>query len=187
MSATDNLIRITQKITSKIQFLHLDWLVLFPLFFAVSSQIILPIPFLPVPLSLQPLPVFLAAWFFRHRGVAGYAIYLIQGLAGAPIFSGFSGGIIHLTGPTGGYLVGFFFGAIIIARLKEAARTRLGLYGIYSLATAVTFFFGIGHLSFLIPLKMAITCGLVPFIIGDFFFKPAIFVLTTKIKNKSNT
>lgn len=162
--------------TEKIQDWYLDCLLLFPLGFFVASQIIIPLPFSVVPLSLQPLPVLLAAWFFGKRGIAGYAIYLLEGAAGLPIFSGFSGGVLHLLGPTGGYLTGFLLGGIVIAVARIYQHKALAAYGWYVCAMGIVFLCGIAQLSAFIPVKMAVLQGLLPFIIGDFMLKPLVFV-----------
>jgi biotin transport system substrate-specific component len=184
MAITNIFVRLTHKAALKLRTYHLDYLVLLPLFFFIASQTILPLPFLPIPVSIQPLPIFLAAWFFGYRGVAGYATYLVQGLLGAPIFSGFSGGITHLLGPTGGYLIGFLLGAIIIACLKKNVHTKLEAYGAYALATATSIILGVAHLVSFMPVKAALACGCIPFIIGDFAIKPALFILALNIKSQ---
>ncbi len=182
MSLTKHLLSFSHKITKKIYDLRLDYLVLLPLFFFIGSQITIPLPFSPVPLSLQPYTVFLAAWFLGRRGVAGYAMYLLYGACGAPIFAGFSGGIAYLLGPTCGYLMGFLVGALIIATLRSFAHSIVQAYGLYVLATAAVFACGVTNLSFFMPLKIAFNLGFVPFIIGDFLLKPALFVLATRMR-----
>ncbi|MBM3886450.1 biotin transporter BioY [Candidatus Dependentiae bacterium] len=179
MNATRNLTLNLHTTYHKIKTLHLDWLVIFPLFFFITSQIILPLPFSPVPVSLQPFPVFLVAWFFGFRGIAGYFAYLLEGALSAPIFFGFSGGLAHLMGPTGGYLLGFLPGAIIIVYAKKhmSFQSLIAKYGLYTLATLITFISGVSFLTFFISIKAAIVHGFIPFIIGDFLFKPTIFTL----------
>lgn len=162
--------------------LYIDIFIAFPFFFAVMSQIIIPLPFSPVPLSPQPLPVFLAAYFSGWRAIAGYVIYLVQGTFGAPVFCGFSGGLTHLLGPTGGYLFGFLLGAIAIALTRNHFKKISTQYLIYLLANLLVFSSGVGYLSFFVTSRKAITLGLLPFIIGDFAIKPLIFFIFLKCK-----
>ena len=62
----------------------------------------------PVPLSLATFAVYLAALVLGPRwGTAAVAVYLLLGMAGVPVFSGFSGGLQKLAGVTGGYIVGY--------------------------------------------------------------------------------
>lgn len=182
MAFVQTLTTAAHKIFSKVQLLHLDYLVLLPIAFFISSQIIIPLPFSPVPLSLQPLPVLLAAWFLGRRGVAGYAMYLVQGAIGAPIFCGFSGGLAHLLGPTGGYLIGFLVGAILVVAMRRHNQNIFRTYVVYATAMAATFIYGVWYLSMFMPISSAITHGLLPFIIGDFAIKPALFMIAARLK-----
>lgn len=72
----------------------------------VCAWLALPVP--PVPFTLQSFAVFLALLLLGGKyGSLVCAVYLLLGVAGAPVFSGFRGGIGVLLGPTGGFLAGF--------------------------------------------------------------------------------
>ena len=58
------------------------------------------------------------------KGVFSNILYIFAGLSGLPIFAGFGSGIIHLFGPTGGYIFGFVFAAGIAGSLKDKGWTR---------------------------------------------------------------
>jgi len=74
----------------------------------------LSIPVGPIPLSLASFAVYLAgAVLGWKRGVAAVALYLLIGITGVPVFSGFTGGFQKLAGVTGGYLIGYLFCALI--------------------------------------------------------------------------
>ena len=89
----------------------------------VISPFTIPIPASPVPLSLATLGVYLATAFFGTRkAVCGILVYLLLGMAGLPVFSGFSGGIGIVFGPTGGYLMGYVPCAILTGWLMERGR-----------------------------------------------------------------
>jgi biotin transport system substrate-specific component len=81
------------------------------LFVAVSSHIALPLWFTPVPLTMQPFAVLLLGLLLGPRLAAVTLItYLLEGAAGLPVFTpGFAvgGGMAHLLGPTGGYLMSY--------------------------------------------------------------------------------
>ncbi|MGO9412364.1 MAG: biotin transporter BioY, partial [Spirochaetia bacterium] len=80
----------------------------FSLIIAVSAQVSIPLPFTPVPVTLQTFAVVLTgALLGSRRGAAAIVAYLAEGLAGLPVFSLGRAGFAHLLGPTGGYLVGF--------------------------------------------------------------------------------
>ena len=60
-----------------------------------------------VPITLQVFAVALAGYLLGYRGLVVVGAYLIIGMIGVPIFSGFGAGVASLVGPSGGYLVGF--------------------------------------------------------------------------------
>ncbi|HUN65571.1 MAG TPA: biotin transporter BioY [Bacteroidota bacterium] len=87
-------------------------IVLFAALTAVGAQI--EIPHVPVPFTLQTFFVLLAgAILGPRRGAASQVLYLLCGASGLPVFSGFSGGLLRLIGPTGGYLLAFPFAAYL--------------------------------------------------------------------------
>ena len=80
----------------------------------ILAPMALPIPVSPVPISLTNLVIFFMAYILGTKlSVASYVLYLLLGTVGLPVFSGFSGGVGKLLGPTGGYLIGFIFLAAI--------------------------------------------------------------------------
>lgn len=80
------------------------------------------IPIGPVPISLGLLGVFLAAYILGpFNATLSVLIYLLLGVAGLPVFSGFAGGLTKVAGPTGGYLVGYLFVTLIAGFAAEYA------------------------------------------------------------------
>ena len=78
---------------------------------AVCSWITVP---LAVPITLQTFAVFCAVLLLGGKnGTYAVALYIMLGAVGVPVFSGFKGGIGHILGPTGGYIVGFIFISLI--------------------------------------------------------------------------
>lgn len=74
----------------------------------VAGPLSVPLPFTPIPISLTNLVIYLTAFVLGCKsGTVSYVIYLLLGTAGLPVFSGFTGGLSKLAGPTGGYLIGF--------------------------------------------------------------------------------
>src|ERR1041385_2513879 len=73
---------------------------------ALAAQIAIPLPFTPVPLTMQPLAVLFVgvAPGSARRGAAGAAPYLFGGAWGMPVFAQAHGGALWLIGPTAGYL-----------------------------------------------------------------------------------
>ena len=75
---------------------------------ALAAQIAIPIPFSPVPLTLQPLAVLLVGVVLGSvRGAAAASLYLLEGASGLPVFAQGHGGIFWLAGATAGYLYSY--------------------------------------------------------------------------------
>ena len=95
---------------------------------AVCSQIIIPLPFTPVPISLGMVGVYAAAILLPpRRAVLSQICYLLLGAVGVPVFGGLRGGLTWLFGPTGGYLLVYpLMSAIVSAALnsKSALQTE---------------------------------------------------------------
>ena len=74
----------------------------------ILGPLSIPIPISPVPISLTNLAIYLTVCLLGWKfGTISYLIYLLIGIAGLPVFSGFSSGFAKLLGPPGGYLIGF--------------------------------------------------------------------------------
>ena len=78
-----------------------------------------------VPITLQTLAVMLAGLILGPlRGAAAVGLYLVAGLAGLPVFSGFSGGLGVLAGPSAGYLLSFPLAALVVGLISRAVLRR---------------------------------------------------------------
>lgn len=74
----------------------------------ILGPLSIPLPFSPVPISFTNLAIYLAAYVLGMKACTiSYLIYMLLGMVGIPVFSGFTAGVGKLAGPTGGYLVGF--------------------------------------------------------------------------------
>jgi len=131
----------------------------------------LSVPIGLVPISLTTFAVFLTVILLGWKmGTISYFIYLLVGMAGLPVFSGFSSGLGKLAGPTGGYLIGFIFMAIISGLFIDLFRGKVYMYVIgMVLGTVVLYVFGTAWLAYHLHLsfKAALAAGVVPFIPGD--------------------
>jgi biotin transport system substrate-specific component len=120
----------------------------FALALVASAYVRVPLPFTPVPLTLQDAVVLLAGAVLGLRGgVAATVVYLCAGAAGLPVYSGGGAGLAHLAGPTGGYLLGFVAAAAMVGAMGLAGRrffvVALGL----AAAEALVHLFGVVYLS----------------------------------------
>src|SRR5690349_6049030 len=118
---------------------------------AAASQIAIPLPGTPVPVTLQPMLVILAGMLLGPAaGVASMVLYLAAGAAGLPVFTPMGApGIARFFGPTGGYLLAypaaaFVAGAIALKRPSLGGRWLAGIMGI-----VVIFLGGIAQLTVL--------------------------------------
>lgn len=106
------------------------------------------VPFGPVPFTLQTFAVcFIGALLGWKRSLATVAVYILMGLVGIPMFSGFKAGTAALLGPTGGYIFGFFFAALVPALFKlipiKNKWARFGIfYAANILGLALCYLFG---------------------------------------------
>lgn len=131
------------------------------------------VPFYPVPMTMQPMVVLLfgAAYGWRLGG-ATVALYLMEGALGLPVFSGTPEkgiGLAYMAGPTGGYLVGFCFAAMVVGWLTERGfdRSLVKLAVAMTLGSATYYVLGVAWLSHLIGADKAVAFGLLPFLLGD--------------------
>lgn len=134
------------------------------------------IPMWPVPITGQTLGVMLvAASLGFRRGVAALSGYLLLGLAGAPIFAGFTGSIAALGKPSFGYIIGFVATAAVVGWLAERRWDRRPLLAIalFGLASLIPFVFGIPYMAMMlaalgspVDIAGAMALGFLPFIVG---------------------
>ncbi len=147
----------------------------------ILGPLSIPLPFSVVPISFTNLAiyftVFLLGW---KKGTISYLIYFLIGLVGVPVFSGFSGGIGKIAGPTGGYLAGFLFLAIISGLFIEKFRGKLYMYAAgMVLGLAVTYMFGTAWLAYQLELSFTegLFMGVIPYIPGDIVKIAAALIL----------
>jgi biotin transport system substrate-specific component len=137
---------------------------------AIMAQVRIPLPFTPVPITGQTFAVLLVgAALGSRRGLASLGVYLLLGALGLPFFAGGTGGIVHLFGPTAGYLFGFLASAWVVGRMADKGlERRFGPALLVFLAgTAVIYLFGLTWLGFYIGFQKVLAAGLFPFLIGD--------------------
>jgi biotin transport system substrate-specific component len=148
---------------------------LFAALTAAGAYIQIPIPFSPVPVTLQVFFVLLAGSMLKSKwGGLSMIVYTLLGIAGLPVFSGGSSGIGVLFGPTGGYIIGFIFAAYIIGKLSEMTETvnksRLFINTLNMIAgVLVIYACGFIQLMFIAKLEpaAALALGVIPFLPGE--------------------
>lgn len=137
----------------------------------VLGPLSIPLPFSPVPISLTNFAIFLAIFVLGMKnGTISFIIYLLLGAVGVPVFSSFRGGFQVLAGPTGGYLIGFIFLALIMGfALDHFDRKLLPTIIGMIIGMVVCYAFGTVWLAKLLSLsfKEGLMMGVIPYLPGD--------------------
>ena len=138
-------------------------------FVGLTAQVVIPLPFSPIPLSLQTFSVLLVgAVLGSRRGVASMGLYLLAGVAGVPWFAAQQSGWAFASF---GYIVGFVLAAYLVGRLAErgADRTVLRTAGLMVLGNLAIYAVGVPGLMLFtgMGLGKALLLGVVPFLLGD--------------------
>lgn len=137
---------------------------------ALASQVAVPLPGTPVPLTLQPMLVVLAGlWLGPRAAAASMALYLMAGMAGLPVFTpGGAPGIARLLGPTGGYLLAYPVAAALTGWLGMRARSFAGRTGAAVAGMLTIYVGGLAQLAVLTgSFELAVVIGVLPFVALD--------------------
>ena len=141
------------------------------LFVAVLAQVVIPLPFTPVPITGQTFGVLLVgAALGSNRGAISLALYLAMGAFGLPFFAGGAHGPDIIIGATGGYLIGFVIAAYVIGLLAERGLERSVRTSFipFLVGTVIIYACGVTWLAILLgSLSKSLAAGLLPFLIGD--------------------
>lgn len=170
----------------------------------VLGPVSLAIPVSPVPISLGSLAVYLTVSILGTRlGFLSCVLYLLLGLIGLPVFSGYAGGAGKLLGPTGGYLIGYLFLVLVSGFFLEHAEERTGhekgcgrgngkgcggglKFAGLLLGTGILYLFGTLWLSFGAGMSFyqALWAGVIPFIPGDIVKMLVALFLGTTVRGR---
>lgn len=177
-----------KKPLSRLRTPDLAYIALFAVLMAVSAWITVPFA---IPFTFQTFAVFLALMTLGgKRGFYAVLVYLLMGLVGLPVFSGFQGGIGVLLGAGGGYIIGFLVAALlhwtISSRMKESRfsvllASLLGLFSCYGFGTV--WFLSVYARSFgPMGLMTALDLCVLPFLIPDLIKLALAFALSRRLK-----
>jgi len=148
----------------------------------------IPLPFTPIPITLQTFFVLLSGAFLGSGlGAITQSIYVFLGLCGLPIFTGTGVGMLYILGPTGGYLFGFILASLLVGRLIKYGRGSLFFtFVIFCIADLVLLSSGVIWLKLLFgyPFRKLLFIGLIPFIPGDLFKALTAAVFYLKLKSR---
>ena len=159
---------VRDRVVGRSAFRNVTLVVAASLLIALAARVSVPVPFSPVPMTLQPLALLLiGAALGSRRGSAAAALYLLEGAAGLPVFAHPLG----LLGPTAGYLLAFPLAAFVVGFLAERGLTRSVAGTIVTMTSGIALIhlggwavlatvFGAGP-------STAFATGVAPFVLGD--------------------
>lgn len=164
------------------------YIAVFAVIMAICSWISIPAA---VPFTLQTFGVFIAVGVLGgKRGSLSVLVFILLGAIGIPVFANFSGGIGVLAGPTGGYIIGFLFSALLMWAMEKLPGKKsvmqivsmiAGLIVCYAFGT-VWFVIVYGRMNGPIGFTAALSSCVVPFIIPDIIKIALAYVLSRKLR-----
>lgn len=141
---------------------------------AICSWISFPIG--AVPITLQTMAVCIAtAMLGFKKGILSVLLYIALGAIGVPVFSNFGSGVTKLLGPTGGYIIGFIFTAVIVGIFVEKLGRKIWVLAV-SMVIGILVCYAFGTAWFIVvytnrgtemPLAQALSLCVTPFLIPD--------------------
>lgn len=135
---------------------------------ALSGKFQLPVP--PVPFTMQSYVILVLAMSMGFRLASlTVLLYLAEGAMGLPVFAS-GGGVAYMTGPTGGYLLGFLLAAMAVGYLADCGWDKKWTSAVLAMAigTVILFTPGVLWLAYLFGMEKALNVGLHPFWFGMF-------------------
>lgn len=150
---------------------EMSMIALFPAMMAATAGISIPLGSLP-PVSLQTIFVFLSALLLGPRlGSLSMIVYIVMGIIGLPVFSGYRGGLGVLTGQSGGFVIGFVFSAYFIGFMKNINFLNKKIWYIFIvllIGNAIIYMSGAAYIAYLLNTNILLTLATFSsYIIGD--------------------
>lgn len=167
---------------------NMVYISMFAILIAICAWISIPAA---VPFTLQTMGIFLAVGVLGgKRGTLAVLVYILLGMAGLPVFSGFRGGIAALTGPTGGYILGFILSALLMWGMERTLGKKRGTL-LISMIVGLVVCYTFGTCWYMmvysstkgtVGITSVLLACVVPFIIPDCIKIAIAFFVTDRIK-----
>lgn len=154
---------------------------------SLGAFVRIPLPFTPVPITLQTFFVSLSgAALGGVLGPASQMCYVLLGISGLPIFSKGGSGLLYLFGPTGGYILGFILSSLFIAQYIKYSRDFFTTLFIFCLGDLILLSCGVIWLKVILGYSFPKTLliGFLPFIPGDLIKASAAALVYLRVKNR---
>lgn len=160
--------RVRPLTTGEVWVLRLAIVITASAFVALCARISVPLPHSPVPVTMSNFAVLLVGLLLGSRmSFAALLLYLLEGVAGLPVFSH---GSLGLLGPTGGYLMAYPFVAFLAGWIGERGNRGVGR-AVYASVAAEVLLFSVGiswlMVTFHTPLRLAVQWGIYPFLVAE--------------------
>ena len=174
---------LTKNLTQAKLFKSLVVIVIGSIALTISAKI--KIPFYPVPMTMQTFVVLFLGISLGHKiALATIGLYLVEGIAGLPVFSNSPEkgiGLVYFTGPTMGYLIGFLTAGYLASKIKIDDNFFIVLFKLI-IATSTIYILGLIWLGTLIGWdKPIFALGAKPFLLAEIFKIMLLALLTKKI------
>jgi len=160
----------------------------FAVFMSLGAFVRIPLPFSPVPITLQTFFVLLCgACLGGNLGALSQLIYILVGISGLSVFTGTGSGLFYLLGPTGGYIIGFVLASLFIGRLIKYNQKRIfSVFILFSLADFILLTCGTLWLKTILgyPFTKSMLIGFLPFIPGDLLKISAASVIYSRLARR---
>lgn len=158
----------------------------------VSAQVVIPLPFTPIPITLQTFAIlFGAAALGPNKSTIAQTIYILLALIGFPVLASDKGGFEAVFGATAGYLFAFILSSYVVGILAKKFSTKLviNVFISYFAGTLLIYLLGASWLSFYTGngIIYGIEKGVLPFIIGDIlkaFLAASLLPITWRLIKK---
>lgn len=153
----------------------------------ILAPISIPVFISPVPVSLGVLAVYLTAYVLSPLDATiSVIIFILLGTFGLPVFSGYSGGLSKLVGPTGGYIIGFLF-TVYISSLFIHMKKGI-IFDVIGMITGLALCYILGTIWFSYQQGKGFIASLllcvVPFLIGDAIKIIVAVILGTQLNKR---
>ena len=145
---------------------------LFAFFTVLAAEVRIPLPYTPIPMTLQTFIAPLAGGFLGAAfGAGSMLLYMGLGIAGLNVFAAASGGMDFFLAPSAGYVFGFVLAASILGYVQDRSTNNVHLLAALVFTHIVIFVCGVAGLMWNLNLSIqeAFAKGVVPFLIGDVF------------------
>jgi biotin transport system substrate-specific component len=149
----------------------------------LAAEVRIPLPFTPIPMTLQTFIAPLAGGFLGAAwGAGSMLLYMVLGIAGLNVFAAAPGGLGLFLAPSAGYVFGFVLAALILGYVQDRNTNNLHLLAALIFTHIVIFACGVAGLMWNMHMSIqeALAQGVAPFLIGDVFkIAASYFVLTS--------